>query len=63
MIAPGGEGASIAYRVRGEGPLSLLFMHGWAGSGGYWEELLAELDLGGLRAVTSDLRGHGASRT
>ena len=61
MIARGAEGASIAYRVRGEGPLSLLFIHGWAGSGGYWEELLAELDLGGMRAVTYDLRGHGES--
>jgi len=36
-------------------------MHGWAGSGSYWDELLKHLDLGGLRAITYDMRGHGDS--
>jgi pimeloyl-ACP methyl ester carboxylesterase len=61
MIAHSADGAKIAFQVQGEGPLALLFMHGWAGSGGYWDDLLRELDLTGLRAIAYDLRGHGAS--
>jgi len=61
VIAHSADGATLAYRVRGEGPLTLLFLHGWAGSGGYWDEVLGELDLDGLRAITYDLRGHGDS--
>lgn len=55
------DGLNISYRARGEGPLNLLFMHGWAGSGAYWDETLKHLDLTGVRAVTVDLRGHGES--
>ena len=55
------DGARISYRARGEGPLTVLFMHGWAGSGSYFDETLKYLDLAGLRAVTMDLRGHGDS--
>lgn len=36
-------------------------MHGWGGSGAYYDETLKHLDLTGLRAVTVDLRGHGGS--
>ena len=36
-------------------------MHGWGGSGAYFDELLNYLDLTGLRAITFDLRGHGDS--
>jgi pimeloyl-ACP methyl ester carboxylesterase len=36
-------------------------MHGWAGSGAYFDEMLRYLDLSGLRVTTVDLRGHGAS--
>ena len=55
------DGVRISYDVRGEGPLTLLFMHGWAGSGHYFDQTLAHLDLKGLRAVTMDMRGHGDS--
>ena len=55
------DGIEIAYRVLGTGPCTLLFMHGWAGSGIYFDETLKYLDLTGLRAVTFDLRGHGDS--
>jgi pimeloyl-ACP methyl ester carboxylesterase len=55
------DGQSIAYEVRGDGPLTLLFMHGWSGSGDYFRETLEHLDISGLRAVTFDLRGHGDS--
>src|SRR2546427_2875753 len=36
-------------------------MHGWAGSGAYYDEMLKHLGLTGLRAITVDLRGHGGS--
>jgi non-heme chloroperoxidase len=52
---------NLSYNTFGDGPRNLLFMHGWAGSGSYWDELLKHLDLGGLRAITYDMRGHGES--
>ncbi len=55
------DGLNIAYRALGTGPYTLLFMHGWAGSGAYFDETLKYLDLTGLRAITFDLRGHGDS--
>lgn len=55
------DGIYISYRALGTGPTTLLFMHGWAGSGAYFDETLSYLDLTGLRAVTFDLRGHGDS--
>ena len=55
------DGIKIAYATRGEGPLTLLFLHGWSGSGAYFDETFKYLDLTGLRAVTFDLRGHGDS--
>jgi pimeloyl-ACP methyl ester carboxylesterase len=55
------DGTAIAYRTRGTGPADLLFMHGWGGSGAYFDEMLKYLDLSGLRVTTVDLRGHGAS--
>jgi pimeloyl-ACP methyl ester carboxylesterase len=36
-------------------------MHGWAGSGRYFEPTVRQLDLTRLRAVTYDLRGHRGS--
>lgn len=55
------DGVKISYRVMGEGPLAVMFMHGWSGSGAYFDETLKYLDLARLRAVTIDLRGHGDS--
>ena len=55
------DGVAIAYEARGAGPRTLLFLHGWAGSGAFWDETLQYLDLTGLRAITFDYRGHGAS--
>src|SRR5438093_12615075 len=55
------DGVTIAYRVRGDGPRAVLFMHGWAGSGAYFEQTLKRLDLTALRLITIDMRGHGAS--
>ena len=36
-------------------------MHGWAGSGRYFDATIEHLDLTRLRAVTYDLRGHRES--
>lgn len=55
------DGLDISYHVLGAGPCNLLFMHGWAGSGAYFDETLKYLDSTGLRAITFDLRGHGDS--
>ena len=55
------DGLNISYEVRGDGPADLLLMHGWAGSGAYWDETVGQLDLGGLRVITYDMRGHGGS--
>jgi pimeloyl-ACP methyl ester carboxylesterase len=55
------DGTSISYRVQGTGPTTLLFMHGWAGSGVYFDEVVGELDLNALQVVTMDFRGHGDS--
>jgi non-heme chloroperoxidase len=57
------DGVEIAYRVVGNGPCSLVLMHGWggAGSGHSWGEVLKYLDPSGLRLIAVDLRGHGQS--
>jgi len=55
------DGVLLHYEVRGDGPLTLLFMHGWSSTGSYFDETLDYLDLAGLRVVSLDLRGHGAS--
>src|SRR3954447_7220478 len=36
-------------------------MHGWAGSGAYFDATLAHLDTTRVRAVTFDFTGHGES--
>src|SRR3954470_17652098 len=55
------DAGSISYASAGEGPPHLLFMHGWAGSGRYFDATIERLDLTRLRAVTYDLRGHRES--
>jgi non-heme chloroperoxidase len=52
------DGVGISYATAGEGPPHLLFMHGWAGSGRYFDATIEHLDLTRLQAVTYDLRGH-----
>jgi pimeloyl-ACP methyl ester carboxylesterase len=55
------DGISLAYRSVGDGPVGVVFIHGWAGSGAYFDETVGHLDPARTRAVTFDLRGHGAS--
>jgi pimeloyl-ACP methyl ester carboxylesterase len=60
-VAQTTNGVDISYRTVGSGPPDLLFAHGWAGSGAYFDETIAALDLTRLRATTVDLSGHGDS--
>jgi len=55
------DGVEIAYRNVGNSPPTVVFMHGWAGSGAYFDALLQHLDLRRVEAVTFDFRGHGDS--
>ncbi len=55
------DAVELAYEVRGEGPVNLFFLHGWAGSGGYFDQTVERLDLTGLRVILADIRGHGES--
>jgi pimeloyl-ACP methyl ester carboxylesterase len=55
------DGVSLAYVSAGAGPPHLLVMHGWAGSGRYFDATIEHLDLARLAAVTFDLRGHRES--
>jgi 3-oxoadipate enol-lactonase/4-carboxymuconolactone decarboxylase len=52
--------AHVAFRSTGSGE-DVLFLHGWAGSGAYFDETIAALDQTRTRATTFDLRGHGRS--
>jgi non-heme chloroperoxidase len=52
---------TIAHRSAGTGPPELVFVHGWAGSGIYYDETIAALDLDQVRATSLDLSGHGDS--
>lgn len=57
------DGTGLFYRMAGEGPTTLLFLHGWggSGSGAFWDRALQFIDPTGLRLVLADLRGHGRS--
>ena len=55
------DGVELSYQIVGTGPTSVLFMHGWAGSGAYFDSTIECLDTAQVRAITYDLRGHGRS--
>lgn len=57
------DGTRLCCRIAGAGPTTLLFLHGWggSGSGAFWDRTLQNLDPTGLRLVLADLRGHGRS--
>jgi pimeloyl-ACP methyl ester carboxylesterase len=62
MSATPSAKVAIAHRSFGAGPPELVFVHGWAGSGLYYDETIAALDLDHVRATSLDLSGHGDSR-
>ena len=57
------DGTRLFSRIAGDGPTTLLFLHGWggSGSGAFWDRALQYVDPTGLRLVLADLRGHGRS--
>ena len=55
------DGVTLSYQVHGNGPATVLYMHGWGGSGAQFEEAIGAIDLNALRVVTMDFRGHGQS--
>jgi pimeloyl-ACP methyl ester carboxylesterase len=50
----------IAYEVRGNGPMTLVFVHGWSCDRTYWRHQMDDLQRD-YRVVALDLAGHGAS--
>jgi len=54
------DGISIAYEVRGEGELALVFIHGWCCDRSYWNEQLPHFSQK-YKVVAIDLAGHGES--
>lgn len=58
---PADDGITLSYRVHGSGPTTIMYLHGWAGSGAHFDEVIGELDLNAIRVVTMDFRGHGDS--
>lgn len=55
------DGVKLAYRVLGDGPRTVILVHGWMVSSRVWDDLIAALDLSGIRLVVPDLRGAGDS--
>ena len=55
------SGGPVAYQTRGEGSTALLAIHGWAGSGAYFDAMVAQLDPEKVYTVVMDLPGHGGS--
>jgi len=54
------DGVLISYQISGEGPVSVVFVHGWSCDRDYWKEQLdyfAQVH----RVVALDLAGHGDS--
>lgn len=51
----------VAYTTSGEGPTALILMHGWAGSGSYFDLLISHLAPDLVYSVSLDLPGHGSS--
>jgi len=52
---------SLSYRVVGEGPHTVVLLHGWLTTGAVFDPLIEQLPLQGLRLLIPDLRGAGAS--
>lgn len=61
MKAISADGHELRARTLGDGPLPVLFVHGWMVSGAVWDELLAALPPTRHRFIVPDLRGTGGS--
>jgi pimeloyl-ACP methyl ester carboxylesterase len=54
------DGIRIAYETHGDGPLAVIFVHGWSCDRSYWKAQL-EPTSRRYRVVAVDLAGHGES--
>jgi pimeloyl-ACP methyl ester carboxylesterase len=55
------DNTQIHYRIVGDGPRTVLLVHGWMVSGAVWNSMVELLDTKGLRLLIPDLRGTGKS--
>ena len=57
------DGVPLSCWSEGDGPITLLLLHGWGGSGSgrFWSPLVEHLNFSGIRIIAADLRGHGKS--
>lgn len=55
------DGTRIAYRSLGDGPRTVILVHGWMVSGAGYGAMTDAMDLSGLRVLVPDLRGTGES--
>ncbi len=55
------EGVNISCAVTGNGPRTVMFVHGWLNSSLGFAEVVKNVDPAGLRLVSCDLRGTGDS--
>jgi len=55
------DGVTLSYYAFGDGPNTVVFVHGWMVSGAIWDDMLATFDTEGLRILVPDLRGTGES--
>lgn len=56
------DGVRLHYAVQGEGPLTLIYLHGMGGDIGMWKPLWSVLDRSRFSYVALDFRGHGGSQ-
>jgi sigma-B regulation protein RsbQ len=54
------DSVPIAYEVRGQGPTTLVFVHGWSCDRNYWRYQMDAFQ-GEYRVIALDLAGHGGS--
>jgi pimeloyl-ACP methyl ester carboxylesterase len=56
------DGVAIEFQVYGNGPLTMLFLHGWGNAASAWDDFITtQLNLRGLRCIAASYRGHGGS--
>ena len=53
----------IHYRTVGEGPRTVVLVHGWMVSGAVWNDFIELVDTTGLKLVVPDLRGAGGTKS
>ncbi|EJN05839.1 alpha/beta hydrolase [Phyllobacterium sp. YR531] len=60
-IAKSVHGIQLSYEVTGDGPLVVVFQHGWGSTVRHYDAILKHLPVEGRKFITVDLAGHGAS--